>query len=66
MAKRPGIFFRPEGTMPEEVELELWCPSGFESAAAFREQLSAALVDWRSRLPQSYLSREWGFWECAG
>lgn len=43
VAKRPGIFFRPEGRMPEEVELELWCPSGFESAAAFREQLSAAL-----------------------
>ena len=43
VATRPGEFFRANGLMPEEVELELTVPPGFESAEEFREPLIAAL-----------------------
>jgi len=38
-----GGFFREKGDMPELAELRLTVPPGFESAAAFREELAAAL-----------------------
>jgi putative transposase len=41
---RPGVFFRPEGSMPRKAALSLTSPPGFESAAAFRKQLSYALA----------------------
>ena len=31
-AKRPAVFFRPNGKMPETIELELTAPPGFSSA----------------------------------
>ena len=43
VARRPGDFFRANGVMPEEVELGLTVPPGFDSAEAFRDQLVAAL-----------------------
>jgi putative transposase len=41
--KRPAMFFRPKGKMPEAVELELTPPPGFSSAEEFRDRLSAEL-----------------------
>jgi putative transposase len=41
---RPGVFFRAEGSMPRKASLSLSSPPGFESAAAFRQQLSDALT----------------------
>ena len=43
LATRPAEFFRANGAMPEEVELELTVPPGFDSAEEFRDQLVAAL-----------------------
>jgi hypothetical protein len=44
VAPRPSEFFRAKnGTMPAEATLELTVPPGFESAEAFRAELSAAL-----------------------
>jgi putative transposase len=42
-AKRPDIFFDPNGYMPATAEVELSVPPGFESAAEFRALLSSAL-----------------------
>jgi REP element-mobilizing transposase RayT len=44
VAKRPGFFFSPKGRMPKSISLQLTAPSGFASAAAFREALVAALL----------------------
>jgi REP element-mobilizing transposase RayT len=44
VASRPGEFFRANGVMPDQVELELTVPPGFDSAEEFREQLIAALA----------------------
>ncbi len=38
--RRPERFFRKEGSMPEEVELEVTCPAGFESVEELRRELS--------------------------
>jgi REP element-mobilizing transposase RayT len=43
VARRPGEFFRAKGVMPDEVELELTVPPGFDSAEEFRNHLIAAL-----------------------
>jgi REP element-mobilizing transposase RayT len=43
VARRPDFFFRKKGSMPETVELELTPPPGFDSPAAFRADLVAAL-----------------------
>ncbi|HSD18747.1 MAG TPA: hypothetical protein VLC54_01825 [Anaeromyxobacter sp.] len=43
-AKRPAVFFRPNGKMPETIELELTPPPGFSSAEEFRDRLSEALT----------------------
>lgn len=40
MVKRPERFFRKEGPMPEEVELEVVCPPGFESVEELRRELA--------------------------
>lgn len=41
--KRPCHFFRPEGPMPETVEMELVRPPGFESTKELRKELDAAI-----------------------
>ncbi len=43
VALRPTEFFRAKGYMPEQAELELTVPPGFESPDEFRDQLAAAL-----------------------
>lgn len=43
-AKRPASFFRPNGKMPEAIELELTAPPGFVSAQDFRDRLAASLA----------------------
>jgi len=42
--RRPTVFFRPEGGMPETAELELFTPPGFDSPADFRDRLAQALA----------------------
>jgi len=46
---RPGTFFRANGYMPEQVELELTVPGGFESPQAFRDRLAAAVAELEDR-----------------
>lgn len=41
---RPTMFFRPTGSMPPELELELTCPPGFDSPAEFRDRVAEALA----------------------
>jgi REP element-mobilizing transposase RayT len=43
VARRPKVFFRDSGEMPEAVELELTVPPGFASAAEFRDCVTRAL-----------------------
>lgn len=43
VARRPKVFFRQKGDMPEVVELELTVPPGFASAAEFRARVAQAL-----------------------
>jgi REP element-mobilizing transposase RayT len=42
--RRPTVFFRPRGGMPEVAELELISPPGFDSPAEFRDRLAQALA----------------------
>jgi REP element-mobilizing transposase RayT len=49
VARRPSTFFRAKGYLPEELELELTAPPGFESATQFREQLCEALAAMEER-----------------
>lgn len=42
--ERPAHFFDPNGHTPERARLRLHVPDGFESRAAFREQVAAALL----------------------
>jgi REP element-mobilizing transposase RayT len=44
-AKRPKVFFDPNGHMPESAVLHLTAPPGFSSHEAFRSQVAAALRD---------------------
>lgn len=44
VVRRPKIFFRENGYMPEVATLELTVPDGFSSAAEFRAQLVQALA----------------------
>src|SRR5512133_562855 len=44
-AHRPAKFFRPNGYLPESVDLELSVPPGFASAQDFRERVSSALEE---------------------
>lgn len=43
VARRPKTFFRDDGYLPEQVELELTIPPGIESPDQFRKDLAAAL-----------------------
>jgi putative transposase len=43
-ARRPKRFFRQNGYLPEQAELELAPPAGFGSPDEFRDHLSAALL----------------------
>ena len=58
---RPEHFFRPSGSMPGSVELELRIPAGFASVDAFRSVVSDALraLEERHRLDRA--SRGWRF-----
>ncbi len=42
-APRPTTFFRQDGSMPEEAELQLSIPDAFETAAKFRDRVVEAL-----------------------
>lgn len=42
-ATRPTFFFNANGRMPKSVELRLTTPRGFESTAAFRDEVTAAV-----------------------
>lgn len=44
VAERPREFFDPNGSLPEQVALQLTTPPGFASADAFRAQLEAAVA----------------------
>jgi putative transposase len=44
-ARRPSTFFRPGGSMPEVVELELTTPPGFDSPDEFRDRLAKLLLE---------------------
>jgi putative transposase len=43
-APRPETFFRKDGYMPAQAELQLTVPPGFESAEEYRARLAAALL----------------------
>jgi putative transposase len=43
--KRPKRFFRKEGPMPEEVELEVICPPGFASVEELRRRLERRVTE---------------------
>jgi len=43
--RRPEHFFDPNGSMPDQVTLQLTAPAGFDSAEAFRELLGIALAE---------------------
>jgi REP element-mobilizing transposase RayT len=47
--KRPGVFFRAKGPLPDEARLELAVPEGFASAEEFGERVAAALADREER-----------------
>jgi putative transposase len=42
-AQRPSTFFKPNGLMPEQAELALTVPPGFDSAHEFRDRVLEAL-----------------------
>ncbi len=44
VARRPAMFFRPNGYLPETVDLELAVPPGFATAEEFRAELGSALA----------------------
>lgn len=44
MARRPSVFFRPNGRLPEAIELPLEPPPGFASPESFRESIRSALA----------------------
>jgi hypothetical protein len=46
---RPTTFFRPDGYMPERIELALATPPGFESREAFQDRLRRALATLEER-----------------
>ena len=50
---RPQHFFDPKGQLPESTHLEVCVPPGFESSAAFREALSARLLEHEQRAIRS-------------
>lgn len=43
--KRPAVFFRSDGLMPETVELKLVAPAWFSPPEHFRNEVASALVD---------------------
>jgi REP element-mobilizing transposase RayT len=49
LARRPITFFRERGYLPEEVQLELSTPPGFESPDEFRTRLVEVLSDLEER-----------------
>jgi REP element-mobilizing transposase RayT len=50
--KRPNHYFRELGTTPKVAQLELTCPSGFESVEELRAQLTEALSEREDRAAQ--------------
>lgn len=49
VARRPEHFFRPDGSMPESVELELTLPPGFDDVEQFRARLVQATAEREQR-----------------
>jgi putative transposase len=61
VAERPAVFFRANGYMPEEVELELTPPPGFETADEFRKRLTSALERLEDQAARSLAAKGRGF-----
>jgi REP element-mobilizing transposase RayT len=59
--RRPTLFFRAKGYMPETAELELTPPPGFASLAAFQERLGRALAALEERARRELASEGRGF-----
>jgi REP element-mobilizing transposase RayT len=57
VAARPTTFFRPNGYLPEEAELELVAPPGFGSPEEFREKITASLVELEARARRELASK---------
>lgn len=53
---RPGTFFRANGYMPPNADLELTAPVGFASQQEFRDQLGAALAGLEEKSRQDFAS----------
>ena len=49
LATWPAVFFRANGYLPEQVELELTPPPGFDSPDEFRDRLAEALAHLEER-----------------
>lgn len=58
---RPAEFFRADGVMPEEVELVLTPPPGFDSAEEFRELLAKALEALEDEAGRDHRAKGSGF-----
>ena len=43
--RRPAVFFRSKGPLPDQVQLELVVPPGFRSPEEFRWRVAAALAE---------------------
>ncbi|HSN91872.1 MAG TPA: hypothetical protein VLS93_11645 [Anaeromyxobacteraceae bacterium] len=59
--RRPEVFFRPQGGMPETAELELVTPPGFDSPDQFRDRLAEALEVLEKQAGESLGARGQGF-----
>jgi len=59
--RRPTVFFRPEGGMPETAELELFTPPGFDSPADFRDRLAQALAVLEEQAQRNLSAKGQGF-----
>ncbi len=61
VATRPAEFFRADGYMPANVELELSPPPGFDSPDDFRDPLAEALAALEERARTDLASKGLGF-----
>ncbi len=57
VARRPDVFFSPDGDMPASVELTLTAPPGFASAEEFQEHVTAALQEHEDRARGKFAAR---------
>lgn len=54
VARRPKVFFRESGDMPEVVELELTVPPGFDSAEEFRDCVADGLRSLENKIRRDF------------